>query len=261
LAAFYLDIPVAHVEAGLRTYDRRQPFPEEVNRCLTAQVTDFHFAPTPRSQQNLLREGVAPDKVWVTGNTAIDALFYTLEKAGKKADEPSHGRRILLTAHRRENHGEGMEPICDAVLDLVKRYPDLEVVYPVHLSPRVRKTVFEKLANHPRVKLIDPLGYQEFVLAMSEATIILTDSGGVQEEAPSLGKPVLILREVTERPEASEAGVALAVGTDRHRIVREVARLFDDGDHYRKMSEAKNPYGDGTAAKQIVDLLIARLHA
>ena len=253
LAAFYLQIPVAHVEAGLRTFDKRQPYPEEINRCLTSQLTDLHFPPTARAQQNLLKEGIADDRIWVTGNTAIDALFYTLEKEGRSATTaPVEPRTILLTAHRRENHGEGMERICEAVLELVQRYDDLRVVYPVHMSPRVRRTVHARLGDHPRVQLIEPLDYREFVLAMSEATLILTDSGGVQEEAPSLGKPVLILREVTERPEASEAGVALPVGTDRERIVREASRLLDDAEHYRRMSETMNPYGDGKAAGRIL---------
>ena len=253
LAAFYLQIPVAHVEAGLRTFDKRQPYPEEINRCLTSQLTDLHFPPTARAQQNLLKEGIADDRIWGTGNTAIDALFYTLEKEGRSATTaPVEPRTILLTAHRRENHGEGMERICEAVLELVQRYDDLRVVYPVHMSPRVRRTVHARLGDHPRVQLIEPLDYREFVLAMSEATLILTDSGGVQEEAPSLGKPVLILREVTERPEASEAGVALPVGTDRERIVREASRLLDDAEHYRRMSETMNPYGDGKAAGRIL---------
>jgi len=259
LAAFYLQIPVAHVEAGLRTYDRLQPFPEEINRCLTSQLADLHFAPTSQSRENLLKEGILDSDIWVTGNTAIDALFYTRDKLGGEVPPSDQQRTVLLTAHRRENHGVGMEHICDAVLELVERYDDLRVVYPVHLSPRVRATVFGRLGDHPRVELLEPLGYPEFVVAMSTATLILTDSGGVQEEAPSLGKPVLILREVTERPEAMAAGVALAVGTDQERIVTEVSRLLDDEEHFRRMSEAMNPYGDGNAAGRIVDAIAARL--
>ena len=259
LAAFYRNIPVAHVEAGLRTYDRKQPFPEEVNRCLTTQVTDFHFAPTERARDNLLREGIRSDKVWITGNTAIDALHIILEKSSKSLLTSNNNRILLLTAHRRENHGKPLENICTAVLQLVNSFPDLHVVYPVHLSPRVGETVYPLLGNHERIKLIEPLDYRDFVLAMNEAYLILTDSGGIQEEAPSLGKPVLILREVTERPEAMEAGTALPVGTDVDKIVLETSRLLEDEKHYRKMSEAKNPYGDGTAAQQIIQVLQEKL--
>lgn len=257
LAAFYQNIRVAHVEAGLRTYDRRQPFPEEINRCLTSQVADFHFAPTSGARDNLLRESVDEHRIWVTGNTAIDALFYTLEKERMSAQPAT--RNILLTAHRRESHGAGMERICEAVLELVERYPDIKVIYPVHLSPRVRRTVFARLENHERVDLIEPLDYRDFVLAMADAYLILTDSGGVQEEAPSLGKPVLVLREVTERPEASEAGVAKLVGTNKERIVDEAVKLLDDRDHYRTMSETQNPYGDGKAAGRIIQVLAEHL--
>lgn len=255
LSAFYQSIPVAHVEAGLRSYDRQQPFPEEVNRCLTTQVTDFHFAPTSRARDNLLREGIAKKNIWVTGNTAIDALFYTLVNTESVVDTESASRTILLTAHRRENHGKPMESICSAVLKLVERYSDLNVVYPVHLSPRVRKIVYPLLGNHNRIKLIEPLDYKEFVKEMNKAYLLLTDSGGVQEEAPSLGKPVLILREVTERPEAIEAGTAISVGTDQKKIFREACRLLDDDDHYKAMAEAKNPFGNGTSARQIIQIL------
>jgi UDP-N-acetylglucosamine 2-epimerase (non-hydrolysing) len=259
LAAFYQNIPVAHVEAGLRTYDRRQPFPEEVNRCLTTQLTDYHFAPTARASNNLLKEGVPPEKIWVTGNTAIDALFYTLANNENNINEQNDTRTLLLTAHRRENHGEPMANICRAILKLVDRYPDLKVIYPVHLSPRVRNVIQPLLGNHERIKLVEPLDYKDFVLAMSMSHFILTDSGGVQEEAPSLGKPVLILREVTERPEAMEAGTAIPVGTDEDRIFSEASRLLDDKTHYKAMSEAKNPYGDGTSAKQIIKVLVENI--
>ncbi len=258
LAAFYQKVKVAHVEAGLRTYDKHQPYPEEINRTLTGHLADIHFPPTTMSRDNLLRENIPADRIFVTGNTAIDALFLTLKKMGRtpnKAGPVRPRERILLTAHRRENQGPNLEQICDAVLTLVDRYPSLQVTYPVHLSPRVRATVMPKLGDHPRITLTDPLGYPEFVQAMDDADIILTDSGGVQEEAPSLGKPVLVLRESTERPEASEAGTARIVGADRDVIVRETARLVDDDQAYAAMARADNPYGDGTAAAQILDRL------
>jgi len=255
LAASYHHVPVAHVEAGLRTYDRRHPFPEEANRCLTTQLSDFHFAPTSASRDHLIHEGILPERVWVTGNTAIDALHITLAEADANLDASSGLRTILLTAHRRENHGKPMERICAAILRIIERFSDVRVVFPVHLSPRVRRTIDPMLGGHERIELIEPLDYSAFVMAMNQAYMILTDSGGVQEEAPSLGKPVLILREVTERPEAMEAGTAIAVGADEERIVTETARLLEDQAHYRAMSEAKNPYGDGTAAKQIIRIL------
>jgi UDP-N-acetylglucosamine 2-epimerase (non-hydrolysing) len=256
LAAFYRQIPVAHVEAGLRTYDKLQPFPEEVNRCVTTQIADYHFAPTTSSRDNLLREGVAAGRIWVTGNTAIDALLITLEKAGARGALPPAGGRILLvTAHRRENHGAPMEQICDAISQLLQRYPDLKAVIPVHLSPRVREIILPRFSAHPRVQLTEPMGYSEFVLAMSRAHLILTDSGGVQEEAPSLGKPVLVLRDTTERPEAMQAGTAILVGADARRIVTECARLLDDQAHYDRMARTANPYGDGNAATKILDTL------
>lgn len=265
LAAFYHRVPVAHVEAGLRTYDRGQPFPEEVNRCLTAQVTDYHFAPTEGAKGNLQREGVPSDRIWVTGNTAIDALRITLEKAGQapgtegkagaKAAGAGAGRQILVTAHRRENHGEPMADICRALMRLCDRFEDVRVRFPVHLSPRVRKTVFELLGGHERITLEDPLGYQDFVLAMNESTLVLSDSGGVQEEAPSLDKPVLVLRETTERPEACEAGGAKLVGTDPDRIFAEASRLLTDEAWYEQMARAENPFGDGRAAERIVQVL------
>lgn len=255
LAAFYHQVPVAHVEAGLRTHDRRQPFPEEVNRCLTSQVTDFHFAPTEGAAKNLRREGVPDDRIWVTGNTAIDALRITLDKAGIREAAPGVGREILVTAHRRENHGEPMAEICRALLRLCERFSDVRVRFPVHLSPRVRKTVFGMLEGHDRITLEEPLGYREFVLAMHQAHLILSDSGGVQEEAPSLGKPVLVLRETTERPEACESGCAMLVGTDAERIFGEASRLLTDEAWYRQMAQARNPFGDGHAGETIVEVL------
>jgi UDP-N-acetylglucosamine 2-epimerase (non-hydrolysing) len=256
LAAFYRHIPVAHVEAGLRTWDKQRPFPEEINRQLTAPLTDFHFAPTETARKNLLAEGVEPGRVWVTGNTAIDALLLTRERLGaRRGPQAQAGRMLLLTAHRRENHGAPLESICAAVLELLEGFQDLRVVFPVHPSPRVRKSVAARLHSHPRVELLDPMDYRSFVGAMSEAHLILTDSGGVQEEAPSLGKPVLVLRETTERPEGVEAGAARLVGTDAHRIVEEAGRLLSDPERYRRMSRTVNPYGDGKAAGRILEVL------
>ena len=255
MAAFYNGVPVAHVEAGLRTFDKRQPFPEEINRRLTTQMTDVHFAPTELSRQNLEREGCDPDTIHVTGNTCVDALFMTLDRLQPK-DATSNGtRKILLTSHRRENHGGPLGEICDAVLELANRFSDVEITYPVHMSPRVRDTVFGRLGNHERIKLVEPLDYDAFVLAMHASDLILTDSGGIQEEAPSLGKPVLVLRENTERPEGVDAGTLRLVGTDREAIVDEASRLLEDQDAYREMAQACNPYGDGQAADRILTVL------
>ena len=261
LAAFYSNVPVAHIEAGLRSFDKSHPWPEEVNRCLTTQLTTYHFAPTSRAKRNLLDEGISEDRIWVCGNTAIDALFMTLESRKHKptvADESSASNRmILVTAHRRENHGQPLESICEAIIDILDRFADVEIVFPVHMSPAVRKTVESRLGNVDRVSLIDPLSYAEFVVAMNRSYLILTDSGGVQEEAPSLGKPVLVLREVTERPEAAEAGVAKIIGTKASDIIRETSLLLTDQDEYRRMSTAINPFGDGTASTQILRVLRA----
>jgi UDP-N-acetylglucosamine 2-epimerase (non-hydrolysing) len=256
LSAFYHQVSVAHVEAGLRTYDKRQPFPEEINRRLTTQIADAHFAPTNLSRDNLLREGVSEDAIWVTGNTGIDALFLTLgAKPGTEAPSAASDRRLLVTAHRRENHGEPMKRICRAVLRLVDEFPDLHALYPVHLSPKVRDVVLPLLGNHPRVELGEPLEYREFVEEMSRAHVILTDSGGIQEEAPSLGKPVLVMRETTERPEGIDAGTVRLVGTDEERIYAETARLLKDDVAYQEMARARNPYGDGRATERILAVL------
>jgi UDP-N-acetylglucosamine 2-epimerase (non-hydrolysing) len=256
LAAFYHNVPIAHVEAGLRTYDKQQPFPEEIYRRLTTVLADMHFAPTETARCNLLKENVPANRIWVTGNTAIDALFWTLNAAGKiPGPGPDHGRTILLTTHRRENHGEPMLRICKAILILLGRFPTLRVVCPVHLSPRVRRIVRPMLESHPRVSLVEPLRYERFVLAMNDAHIILSDSGGIQEEAPALGKPVLVLRNTTERPEALEAGTARLVGTDVTAIVSECERLLTDPDYYRAMAHARNPFGDGHASERILDVL------
>jgi UDP-N-acetylglucosamine 2-epimerase (non-hydrolysing) len=256
LSAFYHQVSVAHVEAGLRTYDKRHPFPEEINRRLTTQIADAHFAPTELSRDNLLREGVSDDAIWVTGNTGIDALFLTLGSNLRETTSTSGAhRRLLVTAHRRENHGEPMERICRAVLRLVDEFPDLHARYPVHLSPKVRDVVFPLLGSHPRVELGEPLEYRHFVEEMNRAHVILTDSGGIQEEAPSLGKPVLVMRETTERPEGIDAGTARLVGTNEERIYSETARLLSDDAAYQEMARARNPYGDGHAAERILSVL------
>ena len=257
LAAFYHRIPVAHVEAGLRTHDRYSPFPEELNRVMTGHIATRHFAPTSGSRDNLLREGIAPETVEVTGNTGIDALLWTHQKLQQTTHTSKRqGRNILVTAHRRENHGEPMQAICAAMLTLLERHPDLTVTFPMHMSPRVREVVVPALGQHARVTLTEPMDYPGFVAAMAGATLILTDSGGVQEEAPSLGVPVLVLRESTERPEAVQAGTAQLVGADARRIVEAACTLLDDQAAYVRMARALNPYGDGQASDRILNTLL-----
>lgn len=265
LAAFYAKAAVGHVEAGLRTGDLQAPWPEEANRRLTAPLTTLHFAPTERSARNLLDEGMPPASVHVTGNTVIDALLAVVAKIEGSAAlreslaarfpflDPSR-RLVLVTGHRRENFGGGFEQICQALADLADR-GDVQVVYPVHLNPNVQEPVKRILAGKEGVVLVEPLDYLPFVYLMSRAHLILTDSGGVQEEAPSLGKPVLVMRDTTERPEAVEAGTVRLVGTDRARIVAEASRLLDDAEAYQAMSRAHNPYGDGTAAARIAAIV------
>ncbi|MXQ12888.1 non-hydrolyzing UDP-N-acetylglucosamine 2-epimerase [Microvirga makkahensis] len=253
LAAFYHRIPIGHVEAGLRTHDIERPFPEELNRVVTGLVTQLHFAPTVRARENLLREGKPAHSVHVTGNTVVDAL---LDVAGR--DLPcgfptSPDRRlILMTAHRRENFGQPILEICAALREIHDRFPDLEFVYPVHPNPNIREPVYAALEGLERVHLIAPADYEALIMLMKRSTLILTDSGGIQEEAPALGKPVLVLRDETERPEAVEAGVAKLVGARRERIVAEAARLLTDEAAYSAMARAGSPYGDGTAARRIV---------
>lgn len=273
LAAFYNRIPVGHVEAGLRTWDLAAPWPEEANRVLTTRLAALHFAPTEWARENLLREGVAADSILVTGNTGIDALFLTRDRLqGRPADHPRPpwrevGERIvLITAHRRENFGEPFESLCQAVADLAGIFREVQFVYPVHPNPNVTEPVRRILGNHadPRlsagnVHLIEPLAYPEFVDLMDASTLILTDSGGVQEEAPSLGKPVLVLRETTERPEAVAAGTVKVAGTARPAIVREAARLLTDPEAHARMARCHNPYGDGQAAGRIVERCLAYL--
>jgi UDP-N-acetylglucosamine 2-epimerase (non-hydrolysing) len=261
LTAFYQRIPIAHVEAGLRTGDLSAPWPEEANRALTARLADLHFAPTEGARQNLLRENIPAERILITGNTGIDALFWVKSRleAGSSLLAKSERRTVLITSHRREAFGQPFENVCHAIADLAGRFPDVDFVYPVHPNPNVLTPVRFILGNtaDPRlaarnVHLIEPLHYTAFVRAMDQCTLILTDSGGVQEEAPSLGKPVLVLREVTERPEAVEAGTVRVVGTNRSLIVEEATRLLTDPAAYREMSRAHNPYGDGRAAGRIV---------
>ncbi len=262
LAAFYENIKVAHVEAGLRSFNKKAPFPEEMNRILTTHLSDQHFAPTSRARENLLREGVPAMQVHVVGNTSIDALFLCLEKLrgqrtglGETFKNIRFDKRVILvTGHRRESFGEPFENICQA-LKTIAQSEDVDVVYPVHLNPNVRKPVFEVLRDLPNVHLIEPLDYPAFVWLMDRSYLILTDSGGVQEEAPSLGKPVLVMREVTERSEGVEAGTAKIVGTDQARIVDEALRLLRDEEQYQRMARAVNPYGDGNACLRIREVL------
>ncbi len=261
LAAFYHRIRVGHVEAGLRTFDRYQPFPEEMNRVLTTRLADLHFAATEEAASHLRREGVPGDGIFVTGNTVIDAVLYirdALESGGLARPrwpflDPAR-RLILVTAHRRESFGEGFERICRALAVLAAR-PDVQIVYPVHQNPNVQEAVQRHLRGRPNLHLIEPLEYIPFVDLMLRSHFVLTDSGGVQEEAPSLGKPVLVMREKTERPEAVRAGTVRLVGTDVERIVTESRRLLDDAVHYREMARRHNPYGDGRACERIAEIL------
>ena len=261
LAAYYQRIPVGHVEAGLRTGNIYSPWPEEMNRRIAGAITALHFAPTSRAKENLLREGVGEQNVHVTGNTVIDALLSAVEKARANPKLLSQfdflnpvRRTILVTGHRRENFGEGFQRICRALGRLATR-SDVQIVYPVHLNPNVHGPVRESLGNRDNIHLIEPLDYLPFVALMDRADLIITDSGGVQEEAPSLGKPVLVMRETTERPEAVEAGTVRLVGTDEERIICEATRLLDDPQAYSAMSRAHNPYGDGRAASRIAKVI------
>jgi len=261
LAAFYAKIPVGHVEAGLRTGDRYQPFPEEMNRVLTGRIATFHFAATEGAAQNLYREGVAPAAVTITGNTGIDAVLHVKQAldagrlVGLNEFRPDASKKlIVVTAHRRESFGNGFDQICAALVHLARR-DDVEIVYPVHPNPNVRQTVNRHLGGQPNITLLDPMDYVPFVDLMCRAYLLLTDSGGIQEEAPSLGKPVLVLRDKTERPEGISAGTALLVSTEEDRIVYEVARLLEDSSAYRAMAGNCNPYGDGHASETIATFL------
>jgi len=266
LAAFYKKISVGHVEAGLRTYDKYFPYPEEINRRLTGVLSDLHFAPTSANRANLLKEGVKGDLIFVTGNTVIDALKTTVkqdysfsDKVLQKTDFTGH-RVITVTAHRRENLGEPLSNICKALLDIVNRYEDITVVYPVHLNPSVQEVAGGILGNHSRVHLIEPVDVQDMHNLMSRSYLIMTDSGGIQEEAPSLGKPVLVLRNETERPEAVQAGTVKVAGTDRDRIFSLACRLIESREEYTRMARAVNPYGDGNASMRIVNALLYKFN-
>ncbi|WP_244816409.1 non-hydrolyzing UDP-N-acetylglucosamine 2-epimerase [Caballeronia sp. Lep1P3] len=256
LVAFYHRIPVGHVEAGLRTGDMRNPFPEEMNRVLTARLTDWHFAPTQSAADNLLNEGVRPESVFLTGNTVIDALLDARTRPQAAPRAVAAGRRmVLVTTHRRENFGEPLARICLAVRELLDANPDLDVVFPVHPNPNVSAVVRAVLADHPRAALCEPLDYLSFISAMDASYFVMSDSGGVQEEAPALGKPVLVLREETERAEAISFGVAELVGTDTRRIVERAQTLLSSRDDYRRMATGASPFGDGHAAHRIVSIL------
>ena len=275
LAAFYQQIPVGHIEAGLRTHNIYSPWPEEMNRLITGRIATYHFLPTPLSRQNLLAEGIKEEAITVTGNTVIDALYWVVEKiknnkvlsvelgsflktAGYDVNRLNDNRRlVLITGHRRENFGDGFIHMCLAIKTLVEKYPQVDFVYPMHLNPNVRKPIHEVFGETTADNMffIEPLEYLSFVYLMEKSTLVLTDSGGIQEEAPGLGKPVLVMRDTTERPEALEAGTVKLVGTDYDKIVGEVSALLDDPVYYNRMSKAVNPYGDGKACKRIVAFL------
>ena len=270
IAAFYAGVPVGHVEAGLRTHNLMAPFPEEFNRQVAGKVTRWHFSPTTTSQNNLLAERIDPESIFVTGNTVIDALFWVLAKIDSSPDLQQQitgllnaclpfpwqeKRFVLITGHRRENFGDGFLQICHALRELALRYPDIHFVYPVHLNPNVQQPVHEILENLPNVHLVLPLEYEPFLYLLKHCYLVLTDSGGIQEEAPSLGKPVLVMRDVTERPEAVDAGTVRLVGANKAQIVESIIELIDDPQVYAKMSRAHNPYGDGQACRKIVQIL------
>ena len=258
LAAYYHQIEVGHVEAGLRTQNKFSPYPEEMNRRLTGALADLNFAPTPTAKDNLLREGVDADKIVVTGNTVIDALYQTVRADFNFPNVDGDKRIILVTTHRRENLGEPLRQVYKALRALVEEFPDVEVIFPVHKNPKVRAVVNEELGCLERVCLTDPLDYEPFANLMNRATLILTDSGGVQEEAPALGKPVLVLRDTTERPEAVDAGTVKLIGTNQEKVYSAAKILLTDAAEYRKMAEARSPYGDGHAAERIVKALLWR---
>ena len=270
LAAFYNSIPVGHVEAGLRTYDLKAPFPEELNRQVTGKLTKLHFAPTNLSKKNLLSEGIDKSSIIVTGNTVIDALYWILRRIDNDKSREKNLKKILdanlifnwrtkkfilITAHRRENFGNSFFQICSAIKELALKYPDIHYVYPVHLNPNINIPAYETLNNHKNIHLIKPLEYEAFIYLLKHSHLVLTDSGGIQEEAPSLGKPVLVLRMSTERPEAVRAGTVKIVGLNQKKIVKSVSSLIDNKKNYLKMSNSHNPYGDGLACERIVDVL------
>jgi len=261
LAAFYLHVPVGHVEAGLRTNRKDSPFPEEANRRIVDVLADLYFAPTEHAKQNLLREGIPQAQIHVTGNTVIDALFWTLEKTASYTDTdleglPADRRIILVTGHRRESFGQGLRNICQALVEIARAESDVEIVYPVHLNPNVRAPVSELLGHHERIHLLEPLDYVAFVHLMKRSFLILTDSGGIQEEAPALSKPVLVMREVTERPELVESGAGRVVGTEVAAIRDATRELLRNRAAYRRMADAASPFGDGRAAERIADRIV-----
>ena len=273
LAGFYSNVPVGHVEAGLRTGNMRAPYPEEANRSLTGRLTEMHFAPTETAGKNLQQENVAREKIWVTGNTVIDALlmvrstlagygteFWQTRLGAPLVDKvaTNSGKLILITGHRRENFGQGFLNFCQAIHNLAQKHPDWLFVYPVHLNPNVQKPVSEHLGNSPNIILTEPADYLPFIWLMDQSDLVLTDSGGIQEEAPSLGKPVVVTRDVTERPEAVEAGTVKLVGTDRHKIESTIEQILTDEDLYKAMSRAHNPYGDGNASARIIEVLMQK---
>jgi len=263
LAAFYSGAKVCRVEAGLRTFKKRNPFPEEMNRNIVGRIADFHFSPTETAKENLLLENISDKTISVTGNTVIDALEYSVQKMKEgysdneiealKKDIDFSKRTLLVTGHRRENHGQGFINICKALKQIAEENPETQIVYPVHLNPNVQKPVFDLLSEVENIYLIDPLSYPAFVWLMEKSYLIITDSGGIQEEAPSLGKPVLVMRETTERPEAVDAGTVILVGTNQKKIVEETTKLLKDSDHYLQMTRLHNPYGDGKACERILN--------
>lgn len=265
LAAFYQQIKVGHVEAGLRTYDKYSPYPEEMNRVLTGHIADLHFAPTERNRQNLIREAISDEAIFITGNTVIDALLqvagkpYTFEDETLKNIDFETRRVITVTCHRRENLGENMEQIFSAISDIAAEFEDTEIIYPVHMNPKVRETANKILGNTGRIHLIEPLQYQPFSKLMAKSYLIITDSGGIQEEAPSLGKPVLVVRKETERPEAVEAGTVKLAGVSRDTIYQMTKELLTDEEAYGKMAHAVNPYGDGHACERIIGILLSTM--
>lgn len=275
LASFYQQIPVAHIEAGLRTHNIYSPWPEEMNRLITGRIATYHLSPTELSRQNLLDEGIDPESITVTGNTVIDALYWVVDKikSDNKLEEKlskelldlgydvkrlsSDRKLVLITGHRRENFGEGFKNMCEAIRDLANKYKEVDFVYPMHLNPNVRKPIQEIFGGlkHDNLFFIEPLEYLAFVYLMEKSTLVLTDSGGIQEEAPGLGKPVLVMRDTTERPEALDAGTVKLVGTNYNKIVTEVSKLLDDANYYKEMSQAVNPYGDGKGCERIIGFI------
>ena len=269
LAAFYSGAEVCHVEAGLRTFNKRAPFPEEINRSIAGRLADYHFPPTDRSKENLVNEAVSEENIIITGNTVIDALLFSVDKLQQQnytdqeiemvqQEVDTTKKIILVTGHRRENHGDGFINICKALKEIAENNPDCQLVYPVHLNPNVQKPVYDLLSEIENIKLIAPLNYPAFVWLMEKSYLIITDSGGVQEEAPSLGKPVLVMREITERPEAVKAGTVILVGTDAEKITTETQKLLDDTSYYQKLSKLHNPYGDGKASERIISFMKAK---